>query len=95
MRVEVRPCQTDRVLVVRGTKKLRDRVRGRAAAAAETSTTALGDWFANALFWQPQVALLVNRRTLLPVFTGLAPAAKLLDRAPAATEAVLRPSRRR
>lgn len=78
------------MLVVRGTKKLRDRVGAGAAAGCETSTTVLGDWFANALFWQPQVALLVNRRTLLPVFTELAPAAKLLDRAPAAIEAVLR-----
>ena len=78
------------MLVVRGTKKLRDRVKGAAAGDTEASTTVLGDWFANALFWQPQVALLVNRRTLLPVFTELAPAAKLLDRAPAAIEGVLR-----
>jgi len=78
------------VLVIRGTKKLRDRVKGRLAVDGEASTTALGDWFANALFWRPQVALLVNRRTLLPVFMELAPAATLLDRAPAAIEAVLR-----
>ncbi|MHB8669504.1 MAG: plasmid pRiA4b ORF-3 family protein [Acidimicrobiales bacterium] len=78
------------MLVVRGTKKLRDRVKGAAAGDTEASTTVLGDWFANAHFWQPQVALLVNRRTLLPVFTELAPAAKLLDRAPAAIEGVLR-----
>jgi Plasmid pRiA4b ORF-3-like protein len=78
------------VLVLRGTKKLRDRVKGEPAADGEESTTALGDWFANALFWRTQVALLVNRRTLLPVFMELAPAATLLDRAPAAIEAVLR-----
>jgi hypothetical protein len=78
------------VLVIRGTKKLRDRVKGAPAAEADESTTALGDWFANALFWRPQVALLVNRRTLLPVFMELAPAATLLERAPAAIEAVLR-----
>jgi Plasmid pRiA4b ORF-3-like protein/Domain of unknown function (DUF6933) len=78
------------VLVIRGTKKLRDRVKAAPAADDEESTTALGDWFANALFWRPQVALLVNRRTLLPVFMELAPAATLLDRAPAAIEAVLR-----
>jgi hypothetical protein len=45
---------------------------------------------ANALFWRPQVALLVNSRKLLPVFMELAPAATLLERAPAAIEAVLR-----
>lgn len=33
------------------------------------------DWFANALFWRPQEPLLVNSRTLLPVFRELAPAA--------------------
>jgi hypothetical protein len=78
------------VLVLRGTKKLRDRVKGATAVDGDESTTALGDWFANALFWRPQVALLVNSRTLLPVFMELAPAATLLDRAPAAIEAVLR-----
>jgi hypothetical protein len=78
------------MLVIRGTKKLRDRVKGPPAVDGEESTTGLGDWFANALFWRPQVALLVNRRTLLPVFMELAPAATLLDRAPGAIEAVLR-----
>lgn len=78
------------MLVVRGTKKLRDRVKGVAPDDGDESTTALGDWFAHALSWRPQVALLVNRRTLLPVFMDLAPAATLLDRAPAAIEAVLR-----
>jgi hypothetical protein len=78
------------VLVVRGTKKLRDRVKGALVVDAEESTTALGDWFANALFWRPQVALLVNSRTLLPVFMELAPAVTLLHRAPATIEAVLR-----
>lgn len=78
------------MLVIRGTKKLRDRVKGAAVADDEESTTALGDWFANALFWRPQVALLVNSRTLLPVFVELAPAATLLERAPASIEAILR-----
>lgn len=77
------------MLVLRGTKKLRDRVKGAPAADGDDSTTALGDWFANALFWRPQIALLVNSRSLLPVFMELAPAATLLDRAPAAIEAVL------
>jgi hypothetical protein len=78
------------VLVIRGTKKLRDRVKDAADADGEESTTALGDWFANALFWRPQVALLVNSRTLLPVFMELAPAAALLERASVAIEAILR-----
>ena len=78
------------MLVVRGTKKLRDRVKGPTATAAEVSTTQLGDWFATALFWRPQVALLVNTRTFIPVFMDLAPAATLLDRVPAAIEEVLR-----
>ncbi|HMQ28672.1 MAG TPA: hypothetical protein PKA98_21980, partial [Acidimicrobiales bacterium] len=78
------------MLVFRGTKKLRDRVKGPVAAADEASTTALGDWFATALFWKPQVALLVNSATFLPVFVELAPAATLLDRVPAAIEAALR-----
>ncbi len=78
------------MLVVRGTKKLRDRVKGPVAAADEESTTALGDWFGTALFWKPQVALLVNQRTFLPVFVELAPAATLLERIPVAVEAALR-----
>ena len=78
------------MLVVRGTKKLRDRVKGNPAGDADVSSTVLGDWFATALFWRPQVALLVNRRTMLPVFTALAPAATLLDRVPDAIESVLR-----
>jgi hypothetical protein len=77
------------VLVVRGTKKLRERVKGPLAKSADTSTTELGDWFATALFWKPQVALLVNARTLLPLFVPLAPAASLLDRVPAAIESIL------
>ncbi len=78
------------MLVLRGTKKLRDRLKGTPADDGTESTTALGDWFANALFWRPQVALVVNERTLLPVFVPLAPAATLLERIPEAIESVLR-----
>lgn len=78
------------MLLVRGTKKLRDRVKGAPAGDGDESTTSLGDWFATALFWRPHVALLVNSRTLLPVFLELAPAAALVERAPAEIEAVLR-----
>ena len=79
-----------RMLVVRGTKKLRDRVRATPAGDSDVSTTLLGDWFATALFWKPQVALLVNERTLLPVYMPLAPAATLLDRVPEAIASALR-----
>lgn len=78
------------MLVLRGTKKLRDRIKGPAATADDVSTTVLGDWFATALFWKPQVALLVNRRTLLPVFMPLAPAATLVRRVPEAIATALR-----
>jgi hypothetical protein len=50
----------------------------------------LGDWFATALFWKPHVALLVNERTLLPVYMPLAPAATLLGRVPDAIASALR-----
>jgi hypothetical protein len=47
----------------------------------ETPTgTALGDWYATALFWKPQLALLVNERTLIPLLMPLAPAATLPER---------------
>ncbi|MFN3256517.1 MAG: plasmid pRiA4b ORF-3 family protein [Ilumatobacter sp.] len=79
------------MLIVRGTKKLRDRMKAAPVALPDDeSTTVLGDWFATALFWKPQAALLVNTRTMIPVFTPLAPAGKLLDRAPAAIAEVLR-----
>jgi len=78
------------MLVLRGTKKLRDRVKGPAATGDDASSTVLGDWFATALFWKPQVALLVNQRTLLPVFMPLAPAATLAARIPAAIATTLR-----
>ena len=78
------------MLIVRGTKKLRDRVKGPVAVGDVESTTVLGDWFATVLFWRPQVALLVNQRTFLPVFMEFAPAATFLHRVPAAIESVLR-----
>jgi hypothetical protein len=79
------------MLIVRGTKKLRDRMKGAPAGDSDDeSTTVLGDWFVNALFWKPQVALLVNSRTFLPVYVPLAPAKTLLDRIPDAIESALR-----
>jgi len=82
------------MLIVRGTKKLRDRMKGAPTADSDDeSTTVLGDWFVNALFWKPQVALLVNSRTFLPVYVPLAPAKTLLDRIPDAIESTLRAQR--
>jgi len=78
------------VLIVRGTRKLRDRVKGPSAAEHDRSTTTLGDWFATAVPWRPQVALLVNERTMVPVLLPLAPSASLLERIPAAIETILR-----
>lgn len=67
------------MLIVRATKKLLSRI-GPANLGGEESTTLLGQWYATALPWRPQVALLVNESTLLPVLMPLAPAATLLDR---------------
>ena len=80
---------TSRLYDEEATQKLRDRVNGPPVQERDASTTSLGDWFATALFWRPHVALLVNQRTLLPVFLELAPAATLLDRVPEAIESVL------
>lgn len=49
----------------------------------------LGNWYATVLRWRPQVALLVNERTLLPVLMPLAPAKTLLQRVPRAVAEVL------
>lgn len=70
------------MFVIRGTKKLLDRLKPAAVEVSPTSTTVLGDWYATAVFWQPQVAVFVNERTLLPVLMPLAPAATVLARFP-------------
>ena len=64
------------------TKKLLDRVKPADLCAVEHPTTALGNWYATALFWKPHTALLVNEKTLLPVLLPLAPAATLAERFP-------------
>ena len=77
-----RRCETARVLLVRGTKKVLDRLGGTTASDADRTTTRLGDWYVNVLFFKPQLALFVNEATLLPVLTPFAPAATLLERFP-------------
>ncbi|MGK2885009.1 MAG: DUF6933 domain-containing protein [Rhodococcus sp. (in: high G+C Gram-positive bacteria)] len=71
------------MLIVRGTKKVLDRIGGVTASDGDRSTTLLGDWYVNVLFWKPQVALFVNEVTLLPVLMPFAPASTLLARFPA------------
>jgi hypothetical protein len=68
------------VLVVRATQKLRHCLRAAAPQQEERSTTALGDWYATALFWRPQLALFVNEATLLPLLVPLAPSTTLFER---------------
>jgi hypothetical protein len=64
------------VLIVRATKKLRQRLGSATPHDGEASTTLLGEWYATALPWRPQqLILLVNERTLLPVLMPLAPSA--------------------
>lgn len=68
------------MLIVHGTRKFLDRVRGPYADLGAGSSTALGSWYATVLFWRPQVALFVNEETLLPLIVPLAPASTLLGR---------------
>lgn len=75
------------MLTVRGTKKFLDRV-GRPVADPPSSSAALGDWYANVLFWRPQVALFVNAVTFAPVLMPLAPSASVIARFPTAMSEV-------
>lgn len=81
--------QDDWVLIVRATKKLLQRVGPPTLGEGEQCTTLLGQWYATALFWKPQVTLLVNEPTLLPVLMSLAPAATLPTRIAEQIAAVL------
>jgi hypothetical protein len=67
---------------IHATKKLLTRVKGPFAPTVETPTTSLGNWYATAMFWRPQVALFVNEQTLRPLLVPLAPATTLLERFP-------------
>jgi hypothetical protein len=77
------------VLIVRATKKLLDRIGPPSPDEGEQSTTLMGEWYATAMFWKPQVALFVSEPTLLPVLMPLAPVATLLARFPQQLAAVL------
>jgi hypothetical protein len=65
------------MFILRATANLRQRIGASAEHAGEQSSTVLGDWYATMLRWRPQVTLLVNERTLLPVLMPLAPAATM------------------
>ena len=77
------------VFSIHATRKLLDRVNRPVLPAVSEPATILGNWYANVLFWKPQVVLLVNERTLLPVLMPLAPAATLGERFPEALQRVL------
>ena len=77
------------MFTVHATKKLLDRVKQPVVEPLVEATTALGNWYATAISWKPQVALLVNEQTLLPVLVPLAPATNLLGRFPEALLQVL------
>jgi len=72
------------------TKKLLDRVKQRPRPEAVEPTSMSGNWYATYVGWRPQVVLLVNERTLLPVLMPLAPVATLLERFPQQLAGVLR-----
>ena len=74
---------------MRATKKLLDRIGPPNLGDQEQSTTLMGQWYATAIFWKPQVALFVSEPTLLPVLMPLAPAATLLARFPRQATAAL------
>jgi len=77
------------MFTVRATRKLLDRVKRPAVESTPDPTTALGNWYATAIFWKPQVALFVNEGTVLPVLMPLAPATTLMERFPGALLQVL------
>jgi uncharacterized protein DUF6933 len=79
------------MVVIHGTKKFLDRVGGRPTVERGTSSTGrLGSWYATVLFWRPQVALLVNEITYLPLVMPFAPAGTVLNRLPDTIHTVLR-----
>lgn len=74
---------------IHATRKLLDRVKRPVEAPVAEPSTLLGNWYGTALFWKPQVALLVNERALGPVLLPLAPAGQLATRVPGQVGRVL------
>ena len=77
------------MFTIHATKKLLDRVKAPVGETVLEPSTALCNWYATAIFWKPQVALVVNELTFLPVFMPLAPASSLAARFPDALGEVL------
>lgn len=78
------------MLIVHATKKLATRVGGFTPVPPEAADVgALGVWYANVVFWKPQVVVAVSETTLLPVLLPFAPATTLWDRFPAAVAEVM------
>ena len=77
------------MFTIHATKKLLDRVKAPVIDRSEEPDTVLGNWYANAIFWKPQVALFVNERTFLPVLVPLAPASSVAARLPDALGEIL------
>ena len=63
------------------TQKLRDRLKSDVSPPVLVQHW-LCSWYATSLPWRPQMVLLVNEQTLLPVLMPLAPAATLMHRIP-------------
>jgi hypothetical protein len=78
------------VFTIHATRKLLDRVKEPVREPVAEPSTALGNWYATAMFWRPrQVVLLVSERTLMPVLMPLAPASSLMTRFPGCLAEVL------
>lgn len=89
MQTAAQPLIDRAMFVLHATKKLLERVKPTEVASSGTSSEVLGNWYATALFWKPQLALFVHEETLLPVLMPLAPASSLAKRFPAHLAAVL------
>jgi hypothetical protein len=77
-------------LILHCTQKLLDRIKASELASSHAPQAILGNWYATALFWKPQLALFVHEETLLPVLMPLAPASSLAQRFPTYLAAVLK-----
>ena len=78
------------MVVLRCTRKLLRRLRKTPAEDAPTSSTLLGDWYANVLFvYRKPIILAVSARTLLPVLIPARDPASLGPRLAAALAEIL------
>jgi hypothetical protein len=73
---------------IHGTRKLLARA-GSPVESPVVPSTALGNWYANILFWRPQIVLMVSERTLMPLLVPFAPVRELGSRIPEYLRALL------